>query len=154
MMSNSSNELQIYVSEYYFRLTSECIRLHSNQKLRHTTLSEVVNERACEGSEIRKRYSAAELREHLSIIPTNGNISITIEITESSESNIDDTAITISEMMGFSMQFEDALSVILFDFVVEANSTEVLTKLGLTSDEARNYRKLLKKGGPQIKTIN
>ena len=64
---------------------------------------------------------------------------------ESSASRIEEALPELEQAIGTSLQFQDALSLILYDMVVEANATEVLTKLGMTSEEAAEYRVVLKR---------
>lgn len=51
----------------------------------------------------------------------------------------------LAESMDLSVAFADALSLLMYDFIVEENKTEVLTKLGLSMEEAERYRRILKK---------
>ena len=133
------------VSEYYFRLTTESIRLHSNRALSHSTFSTVVNDRAENVTDLPERYESDDMKEHLRIIPSEGDTGLKFCILETSASCIDDAIPELEKALGTSVRFADALSLVLYDFVVEANATEVLTKLGLTSEEAENYRVCLKR---------
>lgn len=153
-MENAKNTFRFDVSEYYFRLTTECVRLHSNKCKAYTTLNDVVNDRAPGAVNVPKNHPPEYIREHLRLIPTNGDIPIEIVIEESSVSHINTASGSISEAIGASVEFADALSVIMFDFMYEANRTEVLNKIGMTLEEARSYRKLLKPDAPGSKAIN
>ena len=51
----------------------------------------------------------------------------------------------LGEALGQTVLLTDAVSLMLFDLIVERNATEVLTKLGLTASEADSYRVSLKK---------
>lgn len=153
-MENIKNTYRLDVSEYYFRLTTECIRLHSNMSKAYTTINDVVNDRASAAANVAKNHPPEYIREHLRLIPTNGTISIEIVIEETSASQINSASGSISEAIGTSIEFADALSVIMFDFMYEANRTEVLNKIGMTLEEAKRYRKLLKPDAPGNKAIN
>lgn len=143
-MPAAEKSYHLDVSAYYFRLTSESIRLYSNLDYKHVTFSDVVNSRSEKVDQIAIRYTSDDMKEHLRIIPTDGDKVLEFTILKTSADNIDDAVIMLEEALGSSVKFADALSLMLYDFVVEANSTEVLTKLGISADEARNYRKILK----------
>jgi len=153
-MGIEKNTFRFDVSEFYFRLTTECVRLHSNICKSYTTINDVVNDRAADAINVAKKHPPEYIREHLRLIPTSGDIPIEIIIEETSATHIDSASKSISAAIGASIEFADALSVIMFDFMYEANRTEVLSKIGLTLDEARSYRKLLKPDAPGSKTIN
>ena len=51
----------------------------------------------------------------------------------------------LGEVIGQRVLLPDAVSLMLFDLIVERNATEVLTKLGLTATEAESYQVSLKK---------
>ncbi|WP_404479061.1 hypothetical protein [Novosphingobium sp. BL-52-GroH] len=153
-MADGSNIYRFDVSEYYFRLTTECIRLHSNERKKYSALSDVINFRAERALSVSAAHPPEYIREHLRLIPSTGEIPVEIEILQSSSDKINNGAESISAAIGSSIQFSDALSVIMFDFMVEANRTEILTKIGLTSAEASQYRKILKAMSPGVKEIN
>lgn len=153
-MGNEKNTYRFDVSEYYFRLTTECVRLHSNICRSYTTINDVVKDRAAGAASLAKNHPAEYIREHLRLIPTSGDIPIEIIIEETNATHIDCASKSISEVIGASVAFADALSVIMFDFMYEANRTEVLSKIGLTLEEARRYRKILKSDAPGSKSIN
>lgn len=141
------------VSEYFFRLTTESVRLFSNAVLKHSTLNEVVQDRSERARGLPADYKALDMLEHLRIIPTSGDIELEISVLETSARAIDDAIPALAHALGTSVQFADALSLLLFDFVVERNKTEVLTKLGLTSEAAKRYRASLKKSPPNVITF-
>lgn len=153
-MSNEQNTYRMDVSEYYFRLTTECIRLHSNSSLKHSSFGDMINDRAQLANSVTARRKPQHIIKHLQMIPSKGEIPLEVEILESSSDKISTSSKAIEEAIGSSIEFADALSVIMFDFMVEANRTEVLLKIGLTSDEAAEYRKLLKPGPSGVKSIN
>jgi len=90
-------------------------------------------------------YTAEDMREHLAIIPSQGNIELQFAILETSAASIEEAAEILKEALGTSVGFSDAVSLLLYDLVVEENKTEVLTKLGLTAEAAARYKKALKR---------
>lgn len=144
-MIAEERDYRIDVSEFYLRLTTESIRLYSNKIRNIANLRDVIDDRATMASLLPQYYTQAEMKEHLSIIPTDGDISLKFTILETSAASIDAAAEMLAETMGLSVAFADTLSLLMYDFIVEENKTEVLTKLGLTPEQAEEYRKILKK---------
>jgi hypothetical protein len=114
----------------------------------------MINDRAKLANSVTARRKPQHIIKHLQMIPSKGEIPLEVEILESSSDKISTSSKAIEEAIGSSIEFADALSVIMFDFMVEANRTEVLLKIGLTSAEAAEYRRLLKPGAPGVKSIN
>ena len=128
------------VSESLFRLVTESIRLFSNKTLRFANLDDVVNGRATEAGSLKSCYRPSAFTEHLRIIPTDGDIGVELNILETSASAIDENMADLEEMIGSSISFTSAISLVLFDFIVEENRTEVMSKLGLNAEDAAAFR--------------
>ncbi|MBW6532724.1 hypothetical protein KZ820_18430 [Sphingomonas sp. RRHST34] len=144
-MSAGERECKFKVSDYYFRLTTEGVRLFSNRTCVHQTFRQVVDERADCAKSLPDYYTAEDMREHLAIIPSEGNIELEFTILETSAASIESAAEILKEALGASVAFSDTVSLLLYDLVVEENKTEVLTKLGLTAEAAARYKKSLKR---------
>ena len=106
-------------------------------------LGEVVDYRADAVSTLPRYYTTENLRQHLDVIPTEGDITLRFTILESSASTIEGATAMLEEAMGTSVAFADAVSLILYDFIVEENKTDILAKLGLTPEAAKKYAKSL-----------
>ena len=136
-------ECEFEVSEFYLRLATESVRLFSNKSRDMCVLGQLVDDRASAGSTLPEYYSVENMKQHLEVIPTEGDIRLRFTILETSASSIEDAATILEDAMGTSVAFADALSLILYDFIVEENKTDVLTKLGLTPEAAKHYAKTL-----------
>lgn len=141
---------QISVSNHYFRLTTESIRLFSNKTQTYCTLGTVFDQRAGRAAELVDSYDAEDMRNHLRIIPAKGDVEITFTILETNAESIEVATAALAEALGQAVLLPDALSLLMFDLVVERNATEVLTKLGMTASEAESYRVSLKKKNPNV----
>ncbi|TCM32336.1 hypothetical protein [Novosphingobium sp. ST904] len=144
-MGGQQKHISLKVSDYYFRLSTEAIRLHSNQNKEFSSLERVVDDRAQAIDSIALQYDPEDMKEHMRLIPSVGNTEFGICILQSSEQSISDAIPKLEKAMGESIAFKDALSLLLFDYIVEANATEVMTKLGMNYKDAKSYRNLLKK---------
>ena len=149
-MLSEERDCEIAVSEFYLRLTTESIRLFSNRYLELCDIRQVIDCRATIASELRFYYSASDMHEHLSVIPTDGDILLRFTILETSGAFIDEAAAMLQEELGRSVEFADALSLLMYDLVVEEARTEVLTKLGLSPEQAERYRRILKKAPSNV----
>lgn len=137
--------LHLNVSEAYFRLVTESIRLFSNKHLRCSSISDVVNGRADSASGLPSNYQPKSLQEHLRIIPTDGEVGVKLEILETSATAISGSIPDLEKLIGSSISFASALSLVLFDFVVEENRTEIINKLGLNIDDAAAFKAAAKR---------
>ncbi len=143
-MPEIKKSYRLDASTYLFRLATESVRLFSNREGQFATISQVVEARAGVASEIPANYKPDELKKHLKIIPTDGEIPVILEILPTAGDDVEHAIPAISKALSESISFASAISIMLFDYVVEENKTEVLTKLGLTVAEAREYSSLLR----------
>lgn len=144
-MATAVRAYRFEVSDYFFRLTTEAVRLFSNSIREHSCLSDVVDQRASRVSCIAESYEAEDLQGHLRVIPADGDIALTLELPETSADIIEMGLPELERALGFSVQFAEVISLLLFDLIVERNATELITKLGISSAEARDYRPRLKR---------
>lgn len=131
-MKGESRGYALSISEHLFRLTTESLRLRSNETGRFQTLAKLVNARADNTSKM-EEHDPETIRDHLVTIPTKGNIRIYLSITRSSADSLSEATRRISRELGSNLTFGDTLSILLFDYVVEQKTSMVLQKLSLTS---------------------
>ncbi|MCF8708380.1 hypothetical protein [Rhizorhapis sp. SPR117] len=134
-MSAESREFTLDVSEHFFHLTTESIRLRSNETRRYQTLSSLIDSRILEAKKI-DDHDSDTLRDHLEVVPTKGAIRINLTISKTSADLIGDARNRLATQLGTDLSFGDALSILLFDYVVERKAAHVLSTLGL--DEMRD----------------
>ncbi len=139
-MVDEGRSIDLKVSDYYFRLITEGIRLFSNRESRYVTLAEIVDKRAPFAQTIAKLYESNDLKRHLELIPADGNVPIQLTISEMSASTIEEAIPTLEHAIGSSVNFSEAVSFLLFDWIVERQSTEIVMKLGLSAEEEEIYR--------------
>ena len=143
-MAASVRAYRFGVSDYFFRLTTEAVRLFSNSIRRHSTLNDVVDERAARVGALVESFDTEDLQAHLRVIPAAGDIELSLTVLETSADTIEDAIPELERVLGTSVEFAEAISLMLFDLVVERNATQLLMKLGLTAAEAKEYRAHLK----------
>ncbi|ETI62745.1 MULTISPECIES: hypothetical protein [Sphingobium] len=118
------------ISEHLFRLTTESLRLRSNETKSYQTLERLLEARIGSLSRIRDR-DMTTLKEHLVAIPTQGEIRIELQISQTSADCLDDVKDLLSRELDADLTVGDALSVLLFDYVVEQKAARVLAKMDL-----------------------
>ena len=72
-MTAGERAFDLKISETFFRLVTESIRLFSNKKKRLLSINDVVNDRSSSAAQIKDTYRPGSLKEHLRIIPTDGD---------------------------------------------------------------------------------
>lgn len=116
------------ISEHLFRLTTESLRLYSNETYTHQTLENLIDARSKDVAG-RGDHDRATLNEHLTVVPTTGPISITVDASSSSIQYLDDVRCFYGEKLGVNLTLGDALSLTLFDYVVEQKADRILKVL-------------------------
>lgn len=124
-MTAEAHHCSLEVSAYFFRLATECLRLHSNETFRFQTLHHLVDDYAqldwrVEGHDI------AVLKEHLDIVPTGGEIRIDFDISPRGMDCLNEILLFIQDNLAINLSIGDALSVLMFDFVVEHHSGRIM----------------------------
>lgn len=87
--SADSPDCTLDISEHLFRLTTESLRLRSNETRSYQTLECLLEARNGSLARIRDR-DMATLKEHLVAIPTQGDIRIELHISQTSADCLDE----------------------------------------------------------------
>lgn len=136
-MNTASREYTLDVSEHFFHLTTESLRLRSNETLCYQTLDTLIDSRVPQADKI-DTHPVSALRKHLEVIPTKGTIRINLIISEASANSLADARVRLASQLGTELTFGDALSILLFDYVVERKAARFLTIIGI--DELMDKR--------------
>jgi hypothetical protein len=137
-MSGDTRGYSLDVSEYLFRLTTESLRLLSNETKRYHSLTSMVNQLAGAGAaDAIAQHDVETLRQHLSKIPTKGPIRIHLHITKTSADNLIEAKKRLAKELGSTLTVGDAISMLLFDFVVDQSASRLLSKLGLDETSSK-----------------
>jgi len=129
-MKGDPCSLALDVSEHLFKLTTEGVRLRSNETRSHQTLAGLLAEQIDTPRELDDR-TAETIREHLSAVPTSGDIRIDLVITKSSADGLDEVKRQMSKKLGSNITLGDTLSIILFNYIVSQKTAEIMRKIGL-----------------------
>ncbi|AIT82481.1 hypothetical protein JI59_23680 (plasmid) [Novosphingobium pentaromativorans US6-1] len=129
-MGADSRGYTLDISEPLFRLTTESLRLRSNETKCFQTLDDLVNSRV-PGIEKIDDEDAKNIRQHLVALPTDGSIRINLLITETSAENLVRVRNLLETRLATNISVGDALSALLFDYVVQQKAASVIAKLEL-----------------------
>jgi hypothetical protein len=130
------------VSGYLFRLTTECLRLFSNETNEHQTLASLVAARLADPGAV-GRHDVRTMREHFAAIPTHGDVRIRLAISDANARTLEEVRQALGRRLDTILAIGDALSALLFDYVVELKTSHILDRLSLeqrldTNDPARS----------------
>jgi len=127
-MSGNTRGYALDISEHLFRLTTESLRIHSNETRRYQTLASLVSERAGAGVTF-DHHDEQTLRRHFEAVPTKGSIRIHLTLTKAGGDALIGAKRRLAKRFGTPLNIGDALSVLLLDFVAEHHARRVLEKI-------------------------
>lgn len=132
-MVGESGDYSLDVSEYLFRLTTESLRLLSNETQCYENLTSLVEKFAGPGAaDSLGQHDIETLKQHLSKVPTEGPIRIHFEIAKASSDNLNEAKQRLCETLDADLTVADAISMLLFNYVVEKSATKLLARMGIT----------------------
>ena len=136
-MTADARDFALESSELLFRLTTECIRVRSNETRAHESLSSLTlhvvgTDRDMAG------HDTDILRQHLKLIPASGDIAVLLALPQTCIDRLGGVRTSLEKRVGYRLTSEDTLSLLLFNYVVEQKAARVLDTLGLGRSESRD----------------
>ena len=129
---DAANSAYVFnVSEYLFRLMTEAVRLSSNEAGRFTSLACVIGGHASAVRDGFQHHDVDTLRGHFATIPTSGDIRVDVPLAACEMDDLCQARLHLTARLGGSWSDADAVSALLFDYVVERKTRELLDKLGI-----------------------
>lgn len=127
-MPGTSRSYALSISEELFKLSTESVRLHSNDTLRYQTLAQLLMKRLGQDAAA-DGHDPALLRDYLDKLPTRGSVRIHLNISRTSADSLVDIKKRLSREIGNRLTVGDAVAILLYDYLVERSATRVLSKL-------------------------
>ncbi len=118
----------LHVSEFLFRLTTECIRLYSNETHLYQSLGSLVSTRLAIPGSIDKVH-VDDMQAHFATLPTHGNLRIDLGIPDADVEALAEIRHDLDRRLRASLTLADALSALLFDYILDANAAKILDRL-------------------------
>ncbi|MDF0490474.1 hypothetical protein PX554_20290 [Sphingomonas sp. H39-1-10] len=135
-MTGRTRAYALDISEHLFLLTTEGIRLRSNETRRYQTLAKLVTDRL----QVEPRLGVEDLvslREHLEATPTKGGIRIHLNISRTSANSLIDVKKRLAQELGGDLTVGDALSILLFDYIAERATDLAVRRSSHAASEPR-----------------
>ncbi len=129
-MTADARDFALEISEPLFRLTTECLRLRSNETRAHESLSSLMLHVVGTDRD-RAAHDADIIRQHLKLVPAAGDIVVRLVLPAPCVDRLGAVRTSLEKRVGCRLTFEEALSLLLFDYVVEQKAARVLDTLGL-----------------------
>lgn len=133
-MTGASRRLSLDVSEEFFRLATEALRLRSNDVLRCETLDGMFNQRILKTANI-DEVAPDTIRQHLSVVPTQGNVRLSFSINATSADNLAEVKRQLCMSLDFEITAADTLSILLFHYVIAQKAARVFERIGLRNSQ-------------------
>ena len=138
-MIADAQDYVLEISAALFRLTTEGIRLRSNETRFHESLSSLTIHLAG-GDRDMAAHDTDVLRQHLKLIPVVGNIIVRLALPPSSVDRLGAIGTSLETRVGRRLTFGDTISLLLFDYVVEQKAARVLDTIGLGRRDSPELR--------------
>lgn len=134
-MTADARDLALKISESLFRLTTECIRLLSNEARAHESLSSLTLHVVGTDCDM-AAHDTDILRQHLNLVPACGDIAVLLALPQTDIDRLGAVRTSLEKRVGCRLTSEEALSLLLFDYVVEQKAARVLETLGLCRSDS------------------
>jgi len=118
----------LHVSEFLFRLTTECIRLYSNETHVYQSLGALVSTRLAIPGRVDKVHTD-DMQAHFATLPTHGNLRIDLGIPDADIQALTEIRHDLDRRLSASLTMADALSALLFGYILDAKAAKILDRL-------------------------
>jgi hypothetical protein len=135
-MAAEDQRFELKISEFLFRLTTESLRVRSNEILRLLSVGELVDHLLAQNDNDDAGSDAALLRDHLRTIPSNGAVALAMVLGDASASRLREMRRILSDRLKQPVSYADTISILMFEYIASKKAISVLQKLGVLSDRA------------------
>lgn len=129
-MAADTKDYALEISDLLFRMTTEGVRLFSNQIRSQDSLSSLTKYLLRESRDA-TAHDTDVLLQHLDIIPTHGDIMVCLVMSTSCAARLEALRTLCEKKVGRPLTTGDTLSLLLFDYMVERKAARVLEKFGV-----------------------
>lgn len=129
-MPGKSRSYALNISAELFKLSTESVRLHSNETLRYQTLAKLLAGRINKDTPLNTEDPGV-WKEFLDAMPTRGDVRIHLNISVTNADSLVEIRDQLSQEIGNRLTLGDAISILLYDYLIENRATRVLSRLPL-----------------------
>jgi hypothetical protein len=122
--------LTLDISEQLFSLTTEALHLRSNATKSYQTLENILVDET-DAAAIADDLSLETLRDYRLAIPSQGDVRISLSLDKPCTAALEEVCRLIGASLGEELALSDALSIVLFHYVVGQKAARVLRRIGL-----------------------
>ncbi|USI75120.1 hypothetical protein [Sphingomonas morindae] len=124
--------LTLDISEQLFSLTTEALHLRSNATRSYQTLEDILADET-DATTIADDLSLETLRDYRSAISSQGDVRISLSLSKPCVASLEDVRRLLSGLLDEELAMTDALSIVLFHFVVGQKAARILSRIGLNT---------------------
>ncbi|MGF7149811.1 hypothetical protein FHS96_003468 [Sphingomonas zeicaulis] len=129
-MSGETRGYTFDVSEGFFRLTTECLRLRSNETLRYQSLASLLEGLVPTGAPRLVALDGDVVRDHLVTIATRGSVRLFIRMSRESADLLVEAKRALASRLNIRLTVADAMSVLLLDYIIAQKADNVMRRIG------------------------
>ena len=129
-MSGETRGYTFDVSEAFFRLTTECLRLRSNETLRYQSLASLLEGLTLSGAPRLAALDGDVVRDHLVTIPTRGSVRLFIRMSRENADLLVEAKRALAARLNVRLTVADAISVLLLDYIIAQKADNVMRRIG------------------------
>lgn len=142
-MTERTSRISGGISPELFRFATAAIRMHSDELLRFVTLPDVINDFTQRNLNLYEGLDKEDAELHLRIVPSNGDVSIDIQVLKTSMSSIEESVSLLEEILQTSVTLIDAVSLLLFEYVVHKKANDILERMFDKIDSTKSESKTI-----------
>lgn len=144
-MSSNIEVVTIHTSEQLFKLTSEGVRIGSDEAKRHITISELVSDLLAHWRDNALMPSKSIIETHLSIIDPDGEYEVVLTLERSSKGELDNLDAWLAKLTGRCSDLRNACSVLVMSYIADRESARIASRIGIPDDKARLFSDVLRR---------
>jgi len=130
-MTDGSRSFVLDISEHLFHLTTETVRLHSNETRRYQSLERLLIEILVEGRSPLDDHPAATIKDHLAAVPTIGDIRIRLRMPMPHRDILSELTEALAASLGSPLSVADTVSVLLLQYAAGKATDRIMARLKL-----------------------
>lgn len=133
-MAAQHHPIELRVSEFFFRLTTECLRVRSNEVLCPQNVGELVGHLLTLSGKDLPPSEVTVIRDHLETIPSYGDVPLIFALDGAAAGRLANVMQALSGSLGTPVSQADAISVLMLEYIAGKKAVSILQKLGIVSD--------------------
>ncbi|MCW2351794.1 hypothetical protein [Sphingobium sp. B12D2B] len=127
--------LSLNISEQLCALARDCLRLRDNETKSLYTVEALLSEHF-DPLSVADDLAPRTIRQYLSAIPTSGAVSLILSVSSACAQDLETLRQILSERLETDLSIAEAISILLFHYMVGQTAERVLRRVGFASSQA------------------